>query len=63
MARVPRIINVDNLVMTGYANDPSGRTINATFTAKTFVYLPENDVDQAAAQGAPGQGAAPGGAK
>jgi type IV pilus assembly protein PilO len=63
MARFPRIINVDNLVMTGYANDPSGRTINATFTAKTFVYLPENDVDQAAAQGAPGQGAAPGGAK
>lgn len=63
MARFPRIINVDNLIMTGYANDPSGRTINATFMAKTFVYLPENDVDQNAAQGAPGQGAAPGGAK
>ncbi len=43
IARFSRIINVENLVMTGYSSEPSGRTIGALFTIKTFIYLPEKE--------------------
>ncbi len=39
VARFSRIINVDDLVMSGYPNAPGGRTIGATFTMKTFIYI------------------------
>ncbi len=42
MARFSRIINIEDLVMVG-RQDAAGRTLGATFVAKTFVYLPDAD--------------------
>ena len=39
MARFSRIINVESLVMSGYADARLGRTLGAKFTLKTFIYL------------------------
>jgi type IV pilus assembly protein PilO len=39
MARFSRIINVESLTMTGYPDAKLGRTLGATFTLKTFIYL------------------------
>ncbi len=58
MSRFSRIINVESLVMTGFATAPQGRTLGATFVAKTFVYI--GDPEQPGAPGAPG---APGGVR
>mgnify|MGYP001373245705 FL=1 len=55
MARFSRIINVESLTMTGYPDARLGRTLGATFTLKTFIYLG----DQASG---PGAAAPPGGA-
>ncbi|MEO6325083.1 MAG: type 4a pilus biogenesis protein PilO [Thermoanaerobaculia bacterium] len=44
MARFTRIINVEDLVMTGYSDAAGGRTLGATFTAKTFIYLGDTEV-------------------
>ena len=59
MARFSRIINVESLTMTGYPDARLGRTLGATFTLKTFIYLG----DQASGPGsaAPPGKAAPGG--
>ena len=56
MARFSRIINVESLQMTGFADARLGRTLAAKFTLKTFIYLG----DQAAAPAAKGKGG-PGG--
>ena len=50
LARFSRIINVEDLVMVGFPNAPAGRTIGANFTAKTFIYLGDQE---------PAAGAAP----
>ncbi len=55
MARFSRIINVESLTMTGYPDARLGRTLGASFTLKTFIYLG----DQASE---PGGAAPPGGA-
>jgi type IV pilus assembly protein PilO len=55
MARFSRIINVESLAMTGYADAKKGRTLAAKFTLKTFIYL--GDQAPAAAKGAKGKGA------
>jgi len=39
MARFSRIINVESLTMTGYADAKMGQTLAAKFTLKTFIYL------------------------
>lgn len=39
MARFTRIVNVEDLVMTGYPDAAGGRTLGANFTAKTFIYI------------------------
>ncbi|HET9765309.1 MAG TPA: type 4a pilus biogenesis protein PilO, partial [Thermoanaerobaculia bacterium] len=61
IGRFSRIINIDDLVVD--AIDPSGNqghSINAAFTAKTFVYREEEEeVPAAAAPAAPAPGAAP----
>ncbi len=65
MARFSRIINIDDLVITGYPDAPGGRTLGANFTAKTFIYLGDQDADQKAKAGEPGAAmpaAAPGAA-
>ena len=62
VARFSRIINVDDLVMTGYPNAPGGKTIGANFTMKTFIYI--GDQEQPAApsgKGKPGAAAKKGG--
>lgn len=56
MSRFSRIINVEDLVMSGFNDAAQGRTLNASFVAKTFVYI--GDQEQ---PGAPG--AQPGGAR
>jgi type IV pilus assembly protein PilO len=43
MARFSRIINVEDLQMTGVPEVSSGRTIAAAFTAKTFIYLGDKE--------------------
>ena len=43
MARFSRIINVEDLVMTGYPDAQGGRTLGANFVAKTFIYLGDQE--------------------
>src|SRR5450830_1014852 len=43
LARFSRIINVEDLVMTGYPDTSGGRTLSASFTAKTFIYIGDKD--------------------
>lgn len=60
MARFSRIINVESLTMTGYPDARLGRTLGATFTLKTFIYL--GDQASGPAGAAPPGGAAGGAA-
>ena len=63
VARFSRIINIEDLVMTGYSDAAGGRTLGATFTMKTFIYLGDTE---AAAPGQPAPkkaGPPPAGAK
>lgn len=53
LARFSRIINIENLVLTGYPNVPQGRTLATAFTAKTFVYIGDQP-----GTGGPGAGGA-----
>lgn len=48
MARFSRIINVEDLTMAGYAGAPGGRTLDARFTAKTFIYIGDQNAPAAA---------------
>ena len=57
MARFSRIINVEDLMMTGYPDAVAGRTINASFTAKTFIYLGDANEPGKDKAGAGGAGA------
>jgi type IV pilus assembly protein PilO len=50
VARFSRIINIEDLVMTGYPDAAGGRTLGATFSMKTFIYLGDTE---AAAPAAP----------
>jgi type IV pilus assembly protein PilO len=43
VARFSRIINVEDLVMTGYPDAQGGRTLGANFVAKTFIYLGDQE--------------------
>lgn len=43
IARFTRIINIEDLVMTGYPDAREGRTLGANFTAKTFIYLGDTE--------------------
>jgi len=43
MARFSRIINVEDLVINGYPDAPQGRTVGASFVAKTFIYLGDQE--------------------
>jgi len=55
VARFSRIINVDDLVMSGYPNAPAGRTIGVNFVMKTFIYLGDQQAPAAAPpKGRPG---------
>lgn len=47
MARFNRIINVEDLIMSGVSAPTTGRTLSATFTAKTFIYLGDAEVKPA----------------
>jgi len=58
MARFSRIINVESLTLTGYPDAKLGRTLGATFTLKTFIYLGEQGGAPGGAPG-PAPGAAP----
>lgn len=57
IARFSRIINIEDLVMTGYPDARGGRTLGANFTAKTFIYL--GDTEPAAVPAAPRPKVAP----
>ena len=50
MARFSRIINVEDLVLTGYPDARGGRTLGASFTAKTFIYLGDTEPAAGAAK-------------
>jgi type IV pilus assembly protein PilO len=39
MARFSRIVNIESMTLTGTPGAPAGRTLSAVFTAKTFIYL------------------------
>jgi type IV pilus assembly protein PilO len=52
VARFSRIINIEDLVMTGYPDAAGGRSLGATFSMKTFIYL--GDTEAAGAPAAPG---------
>lgn len=43
MARFSRIINVEDLIMQGSRDALGGRTLGATFIAKTFVYVGDEE--------------------
>ncbi|HVO50299.1 MAG TPA: type 4a pilus biogenesis protein PilO [Thermoanaerobaculia bacterium] len=49
IARFSRIINIEDLSMTGYPDAQGGRTLGANFTAKTFIYLGDTDSNAAGA--------------
>lgn len=58
MSRFSRIINVEDMKIAGI-NDPSGKSIAANFTAKTFIYTEEKaQAGKKAAAAPPGGGAA-----
>lgn len=59
LARFSRIINVEDLVMSGFSAAVAGRTINANFTIKTFIYL--GDTNDAQKAGGTGGGPKPAG--
>jgi type IV pilus assembly protein PilO len=53
MSKFSRIINVEDLKMGGLQNVP-GKTMAATFTAKTFIYTGDQEATGAGAPGKPG---------
>jgi type IV pilus assembly protein PilO len=58
MSRFSRIINVEDMKINGI-NDPTGKSIAANFTAKTFIYTEEKaQAGKKAAAAPPGGGAA-----
>src|SRR5664280_1145824 len=60
VARFSRIINIEDLVMTGYPDAAGGRTLGANFTMKTLIYLGETDAGAPATAAAPAETPAPG---
>jgi len=60
ISRFSRIINVESILMTGYADPKAGRTLAARFTLKTFIYLGDQPKEESAAgaKGGKGKGAA-----
>ena len=54
VARFSRIINVDDLVMNGYPNATSGKTIGVNFTMKTFIYIGDQEAPAQKGKPAPG---------
>ena len=63
VARFSRIINIEDLVMTGYPDAAGGRTLGATFSMKTFIYLGDTEAAGAAASAPKKSGPPPAGAK
>jgi type IV pilus assembly protein PilO len=63
MARFSRIINIEDLVMTGYPDAQGGRTLGANFVAKTFIYLGDNEAVPAATAPKPKAPPKPGGGR
>ena len=63
MARFSRIINIEDLVMTGYPDAAGGRTLGANFTMKTFIYLGDTEAGAPAAPAPKKAGPPPAGAK
>lgn len=63
VARFSRIINIEDLVMTGYPDAAGGRTLGATFSMKTFIYLGDTEAATPAAPGTKKPGPPPAGAK
>lgn len=63
VARFSRIINIEDLVMTGYPDAAHGRTLGATFSMKTFIYLGDTEGAAAAAPAPKKTGPPPAGAK
>ena len=63
MARFSRIINIENLVMSGYPDAAGGRTLGANFTAKTFIYLGDTEAATEPTKKGKAPAPAPGGAK
>jgi type IV pilus assembly protein PilO len=59
MSRFSRIINVEEMKI-GALNDPTGKSISATFVAKTFIYTSEEKSEKPVAK--PGGPPAPGAA-
>jgi type IV pilus assembly protein PilO len=57
MSRFSRIINVEEMKVAAL-NDPTGKSISATFVAKTFIYTEEKGEKPAAKPGAAPPGAA-----
>ena len=57
MSRFSRIINVEEMKINAL-NDPTGKSISAGFTAKTFIYTAEDKADSAKKAGATPGGAA-----
>lgn len=51
MSRFPRIMNVDDLRMNSLRNPTPNRTLSAQFTAKTFVYQDEEELDDGTGSG------------
>ena len=50
LARFSRIINVEDLVMTGRPGEAAGRTLGATFFMKTFIYVGDPEPAKEAGQ-------------
>ena len=63
VARFSRIINIEDLVMTGYPDAAGGRTLGATFSMKTFIYLGDTEAAGAAAPAPKKAGPPPASAK
>jgi type IV pilus assembly protein PilO len=61
MARFSRIINIEDLVMTGYPDAAGGRTLGATFSMKTFIYLGDMEAAAPAAPAPKKSGPSPAG--
>jgi type IV pilus assembly protein PilO len=63
VARFSRIINIEDLVMIGYPDAAGGRSLGATFSMKTFIYLGDTEAATPAAPGPKKPGTPPAGAK
>jgi type IV pilus assembly protein PilO len=53
ISRFPRILNIDNLVITANRGQDDARTIKAQFVAKTFVFQESEEEEEAATDGKP----------